>query len=85
MRNFEFVLTCENGIHARPAGQLVKFCQTLSSTVSIAKNGKKADAKRLFAVMKLDAKKGDSVQFLVEGENEAEEAESLKKYCMENL
>lgn len=51
MKSFNYVITDEVGIHARPAGILVKEAKKYASTVTIVKGGKKADATRLMALM----------------------------------
>lgn len=85
MKEFSYVLTDKDGIHARPAGLFVKQAAACSSKVTIAKGEKKADAKRLFAVMGLAAKQGDTVTVTVEGDDEDTAAEILKKFLEENF
>ena len=65
MKEFSYVLTDENGIHARPAGMLVKEAGKFQSTIKVTKGEKSADVKRLFALMGLAAKKGDKLDFKV--------------------
>lgn len=85
MKEFTYVLTDENGIHARPAGMLVKQAGKFSSQIKVTKGEKSADVKRLFALMGLAAKKGDTLKFTVEGEDEEAAAEEVKKFLEENL
>ena len=85
MKNFEYTITDEQGIHARPAGELIKLVKTFSSTVTMEKDGKPADCRKIFAVMGLAAKKGDMVKFSIEGEDEAAAAEALEAFMKENL
>ena len=80
MQKFEFTVTDENGIHARPAGLLVKEAQKLSSEISIACRGKVADAKKLFALMSLGAKCGDVLVVSVTGINEQSDAALLYRF-----
>ena len=61
MKTFQYVIKDELGIHARPAGQLVKLLKEYASTVTITKGEKKAEAIRLMAVMGLGVKKGDTI------------------------
>lgn len=82
---FDYTIQDPLGLHARPAGKFVKSAQECSSKVSITLNGKTADAKRLFGVMSLCAKKGDDITVQVEGEKEASDSENLKKACKETL
>ena len=57
MKEFTYKI-CDNlGIHARPAGLLVKKAGGFSSTITIYKDEKSADCKRLFAVMGLSVKR----------------------------
>lgn len=47
MKKFNYVIRDEVGIHARPAGNLVKEAKKYESIVHISANGKSADATRL--------------------------------------
>lgn len=53
MKEFKYVITDKGGIHARPAGALVKEAAAFPCSITIAKDGKAADAKRIFGVMDL--------------------------------
>ena len=85
MKEFEYVLTDPLGIHARPAGLLVKEAAKFKSSVKIGKAGTSADAKRIFGVMGLQAKQGDTVKFTVEGEDEDAAAQALEAFMKANL
>ena len=45
MKSFNYVITDEVGIHARPAGLLVKEAKKYESAVTIVKGDRKADRK----------------------------------------
>lgn len=47
MKNFSYVITDEVGIHARPAGLLVKEAKKYQSKITVDKGGKKAEATKL--------------------------------------
>ena len=47
MKEFTYTITDEQGIHARPAGLLVKEAAGFASAITIEKDGKKVDAKRI--------------------------------------
>ena len=51
MKEFKYVVTDPEGIHARPAGILVKQAAGYTSSVKITKGDKTADAKRIFGVI----------------------------------
>lgn len=44
MKEFKYVITDKGGIHARPAGALVKEAAAFPCSITIAKDGKAADA-----------------------------------------
>ena len=70
MKEFKYVVTDPEGIHARPAGILVKQAAGYKSAVTIVKGEKSADAKRIFGVMGLGVKTGEEVTIKVDGEDE---------------
>ena len=53
MKKFSYIITDSVGIHARPAGILVKLASQYSSEITISCGEKTADAKKLFSVMLL--------------------------------
>ena len=87
MKSFDYVIKDELGIHARPAGILVKKLQGVKSSVMIAVKAKEksADAKRLMAVMKMAAKQGDTVTVTIEGEDEESAAPEIEQFFKENF
>lgn len=50
MKSFSYTVKDELGIHARPAGMLVKEVKNFKSKVTLEKDGKVIDATRLMAV-----------------------------------
>lgn len=85
MKEFTHVITDPLGLHARPAGMLVKACAGYASTVTVTAPTGKADAKRLMAVMRLAAKKGMELTVSVEGADEEKAAAELKAFMEANL
>ena len=85
MKEFKYVITDPEGIHARPAGLLVKQAAGYQSAVTIAKGEKSADAKRIFGVMGLGVKTGEEVTITVEGADEDTAAAELETFFKENL
>lgn len=81
MKQFTYVVTDEIGIHARPAGLLVKEAKQFQSTVMLACNGKSAAATKLMAVMGMGVKHGDSV----EEPDEDTAYEAMERFFRENL
>lgn len=85
MKEFSYVITDPEGIHARPAGEFVKAAKSFESSVKIAKDGKQVDAKRIFGVMGLAAKQGQEVIITVEGPDEDKAAAELEAFLKANL
>ena len=85
MKEFKYVITDPEGIHARPAGILVKQAAGYQSSVKIAKGEKSADAKRIFGVMGLGVKTGEEITITVEGADEDTAAAELETFLKENL
>ena len=85
MKEFTHVIADPLGLHARPAGMLVKACAGYASAVTITAPTGKADAKRLMAVMRLAAKQGMELTVSVEGADEEKEAAELQAFLQANL
>lgn len=85
MKEFRYVIQDKEGIHARPAGLLVQEAQKHSSEILIGKNGKTGNAKKLFSVMSLAAKKGEEVTVTVEGPDEEKTAKIMQVFFQQNL
>lgn len=85
MKEFTYKICDELGIHARPAGVLVKKAGEFSSEIIMYKDEKSADAKRIFAVMGLSVKKGDTIRVTVSGDDEEEAAIQLEGFFKNNL
>lgn len=85
MVNFTFVMRDRMGMHARPAGLLVKEAVGCSSKVTIRKGERTGDAKRIFNVMGLSIKANEEVEITVEGDKEQEEAAALEAFIRKNI
>ncbi|MCH1981401.1 HPr family phosphocarrier protein [Ruminococcus sp. OA3] len=85
MKSFQYVITDEVGIHARPAGLLVKKAKSISAAITIGCGAKKADATKLMAIMGLGAKKGSEVTVTVEGEEEDTVLAEMETFFKENF
>lgn len=85
MKEFKYVITDPEGIHARPAGELIKTAKSFGCTIKISKDGKEADCKKIFAVMGLGVKKGMEVTFTFDGEDEDAACEAVSAFMKANL
>ncbi len=87
MKSFDYVIKDELGIHARPAGILVKKLASVKSNVKIEvkDKDKEADAKRLMQVMKMAVKQNDTVTVTIEGEDEDTALVEIEAFFKENF
>ena len=85
MQTFTYVIKDELGIHARPAGLLVKEAKNFNSTITLEANGKKGAAKGLMGVMGMAVKQGHEVTVTVEGDDEVAAAAAMKAFFEANL
>lgn len=85
MKQFEYVIKDEVGIHARPAGILVKEAKKYESRIVLLANGKTAEATKLMAVMALGVKNGQKVEVEITGADEDSAYESIKAFFENNL
>lgn len=85
MKTFQYIITDPEGIHARPAGELVKALKDFTSTITITKDGKSADAKRIFGIMSLAAKQGQEITITAEGEDENTAIKTIEEFLTANL
>ena len=85
MQSFTYTITEPVGIHARPAGLLVKEIKNYQSTVTVTKGDKSVNALKLMALMGMGIKCGDTVTVTVEGSDEDTIAPALKQFFETNL
>ncbi|MBQ9138064.1 MAG: HPr family phosphocarrier protein [Alistipes sp.] len=66
------VLTAPNGMHARPAGELVKLAKALDGKVTLATAVKSVSAASMLGILSLGLKSGAEITVTAEGGNESE-------------
>ncbi len=87
MKTIEYVITDPVGVHARPAGLLVKKAASYKSNIMLKnmETGKSADAKRIMSVMSLGVKQGNKIELSIEGEDEDAASSGLEDFLKEHL
>lgn len=85
MQKFNYVIKDELGIHARPAGLLVKEAKQFTSVITLECNGKKAVAKGLMGVMGMAVKQGHEITVSAEGADEVAAIAAMKTFFENNL
>ena len=85
MKEFKYTITDPEGIHARPAGELVKAAKQFASAIKLTKDGKSGDCKKIFGIMGLAVKCGQEVTLTFEGEDEEAAYEAVSQFMKENM
>lgn len=84
MKEFTYTVTDPIGIHARRAGMLAKKAGDFKSTVTVVKDGKKVETRRIMALMGLGIKCGETITVQAEGEDEQAAADAIQAFLNEN-
>ncbi len=85
MKKFNYKITDPVGIHARPAGQLVKVANQFDSEIVISSGSKRVDAKKILAVMTLGVRFGQEIKVTISGADEDAALEKISAFLKENL
>lgn len=85
MKEFKYVIQDEQGIHARPAGVLVKAANEFQSSIHVDKRGQKGNLKRIFGIMALCVKKGDEIRVTADGPDEDAAIKKMEALFKEQL
>ena len=86
MKSFTYTITDPVGIHARPAGLLVKEAKAFAGTeISVTKGDKTAKSTQLMKLMGLGVKGGDTVTVTADGPDEEKAIAAMEQFFKENL
>lgn len=85
MEQFQYTISDDLGIHARPAGLLVRLAMGYRSDLQIARNDKQASLKKIFTVMGLNVKCGDTVTVCASGDDEQQAIAALHNFFHQHL
>ncbi len=85
MKEFKYTIVDEHGIHARPAGELVKLMQGYECDITFTKGAKSASGKKLFAVMGMAVKKGEEITVCCDGADEDAAIQAAEDFLSKNL
>ena len=86
MKQFVHTVKDPLGIHARPAGQIVKLAKEYGGTqIQISREDKSVSAAGLMKLMGLAVKQGDVLTVTAEGPDEVEAIIAMQKFFQNNL
>jgi phosphocarrier protein HPr len=81
----EYTITSVQGIHARPATQLVKLAKEFSSVISIKKGNKTVKMNSLLNILSLSIKSGETVSLTMDGTDELSAAVAIDHFFTDTL
>jgi phosphocarrier protein HPr len=73
----QVALPADVDLHARPAADFVRTAMRFESQISVAANGRDADAKSLLAILALGAKRGTTLRLSADGDDAAAALDAL--------
>lgn len=85
MKEIEYVIQDEVGIHARPAGQLVSLAKGFTCSIRVQKMGKETDAKSILGIMGLGVNQGDTIKVVFQGNDEEDACSKVSNFLTTNL
>lgn len=85
MKELNYTIRDEIGLHSRPAGLLSKKAACFKSAISISNGSKKVDAKSILSIMQLAAKSKQTIYITIEGEDEETALQEISTFLQENI
>ena len=82
---FPYRIKVEAGLHGRASAKIVNKCYEYSSDIAIVFNGRIGFADSIMSLLNLEAKQGDIINIIIDGEDEVEVYDDLKLFLEENL
>ncbi|MDO4490327.1 MAG: HPr family phosphocarrier protein [Lachnospiraceae bacterium] len=85
MREFNYTIKSQVGIHLRPAAELTAVAERFDSRVRITKEDVTMNGKSVMSVISLCVKQGDEVTITVEGKDEDLACNALQDFFESRL
>lgn len=85
MKTFTYKITDEQGIHARPAGMLIKEAKKYQSKIIVSADEKEAEATKLIGIMSMGIKCGTEITVTIEGEDEELAVTNMQSFFKQYL
>ena len=77
MKQFDFTILDNLGMHPRPAGKITNCAKSFASDITLSMGNKVVNAKKLMNVISLNGKSGDNIHVVVSGADEDAAVEAL--------
>ncbi len=79
MEKATVIVPCKSGLHARPASMIVGLAVKFASSIVFKKQDTSVNGKSLLGILSMAAAKGDELEIIVQGQDEAEALDAIKK------
>ncbi|WP_413667737.1 HPr family phosphocarrier protein [Mucilaginibacter sp. Mucisp86] len=81
----DYIITSAQGMHARPATQLVKLVKGFKSATSLKKGDKTVKLNSLLNILSLSIKGGETISVIMDGEDEVSAAIVIDDFFTKQL
>jgi phosphocarrier protein HPr len=81
----DYIITSAQGMHARPATQLVKLVKGFKSVTSLKKGDKTVKLNSLLNILSLTIKGGETISVTMDGEDEVSAAVAIDEFFTHQL
>ncbi len=85
MREFSYTITNRYDLAAKPALDLIKLAGEHNCRTYVVKDNQAADISKIFVVLSLGTKCGDTIKFITEGTDENNAIDKIGKYVSRNM
>ncbi len=79
MKTSKVVVPWEEGLHLRPAAEIVRVAQTTKSTVTLRCGDKRADIRSILSIIALCATVGTTLHIEADGEDEQQATQTIER------
>lgn len=85
MKEAVITINDTDGLHIRPASELVKVTSKFRSRITVERDGIEVDGKSILGVLMLAAGVSPEIHVRVQGEDEDEAVEALRRFLEEKF
>ena len=85
MKQYTVTVKWRAGLHARPAGDIVKTANKFKSKIIIKKDSIEVDGKSIFGIMMLGATYKTNLVLIIEGSDEEEAVKAIADLFEKNI
>lgn len=85
MREFSYTITNKYDLAAKPALDLIKLAGEHKCKTYVVKDNQAADISKLFVLLSVGTKCGDTIKFITDGKDEKHAIDQIGKYVSHNM